>query len=173
MGVVSRFWIQALPCPRWLVGSSNSNNNGGCGRANTQAMPARRRSPPLSVPAICSAALLRNAKRAKAACAALSDKSVFKCRMLSRMLKSRSSRLTCWSREVMRSVSRRIFSAPGARSMRLSDSEDVWQHRRKRDLAGDQRARGLIDCETGGMGQHQHVEESDRHPFPAAGLAAD
>ena len=42
--------------------------------ANTQARPARSRSPPLSVPAICSAAVLRKAKRASAAWASLSDK---------------------------------------------------------------------------------------------------
>ena len=48
---------------------------GGRGLANTQAIPARSRSPPLSVPAIRSAALLRNAKRASAAWASLSDRS--------------------------------------------------------------------------------------------------
>ena len=80
---------------RWLVGSSSSRRNGGCGRAKTQARPARSRSPPESVAAICSAARLRNANRASAAWASLAESSGFRRRRLSRMLEPGSSRPIC------------------------------------------------------------------------------
>jgi exodeoxyribonuclease V alpha subunit len=52
---------------RWLAGSSRIKSHGGRSPASVHARPARRSSPPDSVPTFCRASRLRKAKRAQAA----------------------------------------------------------------------------------------------------------
>ena len=77
---------------------------------------ARSRSPPESVPAICSAARLRKANRARAAWASFAVSSGLRRRRLSRMLKAGSSRPTCWSSTATRSVRRLMSPREGSSS---------------------------------------------------------